>query len=365
MINAWTCRRARADKSQGNGKDGAGLSKKQKVGGGAKPCEFHKHEREERFGDYARGRVRDIEELVVLGKQLEACPYYSTRKAVQTAQVVCMPYTTLLHADTRASMGLRLRGNVVVFDEAHNLIEAVNHANSAEVSRPTLDIAVEAISKYLDRFQTILAGRNLYCVQLLSSVTVKLKAYLGKVEKERVEEAARGAAREQDQMQNKEDAGSGSASGANGATQAQAAAGPKLMSATDFIFSSKLDNVNLFKLRRHILETNLIGRVGGYGEAAARRAAAAASGAMDVETASTRSSTGPAGRSLPPSDTPVISPYTNALRNVLALLTCLTNAEEDGRIVITCEAQKSVSTLAMRLLHALRRDLRARFGSYC
>ena len=150
------------------------------------PCEFHKATKEERFGDYAMAKVRDIEELVGLGKQLDACPYYGTRKTIQNAQVVCMPYATLLSADTRESMGIRLKGNVVIFDEAHNLIEAVNHANSAEVSKKALDLASEAASAYLNRFQSVLAGRNLYYVQLLCSVVQKLPSLLGTLARQAV-----------------------------------------------------------------------------------------------------------------------------------------------------------------------------------
>jgi hypothetical protein len=36
------------------------------------------------------------------------------------------------------------------------------------------------------------------------------------------------------------------------------------------MFQSGLDNVNLFKLRRHMLETNLIARIGGFAESHAR-----------------------------------------------------------------------------------------------
>jgi chromosome transmission fidelity protein 1 len=40
----------------------------------------------------------------------------------------------VLHADTRAALGLSLAGAVVVFDEAHNLVDAVNSAHSACVT---------------------------------------------------------------------------------------------------------------------------------------------------------------------------------------------------------------------------------------
>ena len=63
--------------------------------------------------------------------RIGTCAYYGTRKAVAQAELICMPYTTLLHKQTRESMNIPLEDNIVLIDEAHNLIEAVNavHTN--------------------------------------------------------------------------------------------------------------------------------------------------------------------------------------------------------------------------------------------
>jgi chromosome transmission fidelity protein 1 len=45
-----------------------------------------------------------------------------------------MPYTALLQRSTRASLGVELRGNVVVIDEAHNVIEAITESHAALLS---------------------------------------------------------------------------------------------------------------------------------------------------------------------------------------------------------------------------------------
>ena len=58
-------------------------------------CKFHSRKLEEQFAQFSMGSVRDIEELVSLGKDLGACPYYATRKAVRLAQVVCLPYVIM------------------------------------------------------------------------------------------------------------------------------------------------------------------------------------------------------------------------------------------------------------------------------
>lgn len=36
----------------------------------------------------------------------------------------------LLHKNTRDSLGISLKGNIVIIDEAHNLIEAINNIYS-------------------------------------------------------------------------------------------------------------------------------------------------------------------------------------------------------------------------------------------
>lgn len=45
-----------------------------------------------------------------------------------------LPYQMLLHAATRQAAGIRLQGQVVVIDEAHNLIDTITGIHSAEVS---------------------------------------------------------------------------------------------------------------------------------------------------------------------------------------------------------------------------------------
>lgn len=51
-----------------------------------------------------------------------------------SSQLVVLPYQMLLHAATRQATGIRLQGQVVVIDEAHNLIDTITGIHSAEVS---------------------------------------------------------------------------------------------------------------------------------------------------------------------------------------------------------------------------------------
>lgn len=45
-----------------------------------------------------------------------------------------MPYAALLSRETREAMGVRLEGAVVVVDEAHNIVEAINSVHSKRVT---------------------------------------------------------------------------------------------------------------------------------------------------------------------------------------------------------------------------------------
>ena len=49
-------------------------------------------------------------------------------------QLVVLPYNTLLHAPTREAVGVKLRGNVVIIDEAHNLLDTISSVYSVEVT---------------------------------------------------------------------------------------------------------------------------------------------------------------------------------------------------------------------------------------
>lgn len=65
---------------------------------------------------------------------LQVCPYYGSRRAVPAVDVVLAPYSSVLLPEARDSLGIQLQGSVVVFDEAHNLLDAINGAHSTAVS---------------------------------------------------------------------------------------------------------------------------------------------------------------------------------------------------------------------------------------
>lgn len=74
--------------------------------------------------------VKDIEDLVTIGKKCKACPYYLSRDLATSADVVFMPYNYLLDAKILKSFKINLTGAVIILDEAHNVEKVCEDAAS-------------------------------------------------------------------------------------------------------------------------------------------------------------------------------------------------------------------------------------------
>lgn len=76
----------------------------------------------------------DIEDLVHIGRELGTCPYYGSRNVVPKADLIVLPYQSLLSKSSRESLGLSLKDNVVIIDEAHNLADSLISMYDAKVT---------------------------------------------------------------------------------------------------------------------------------------------------------------------------------------------------------------------------------------
>ena len=65
--------------------------------------------------------VLDIEDLNRVGHKEHACPYYLSRKLVEEADIIFVPYQYLIDKRKRNSLGILWEGSIIIFDEAHNL----------------------------------------------------------------------------------------------------------------------------------------------------------------------------------------------------------------------------------------------------
>ncbi|NXF35394.1 FANCJ protein, partial [Nyctibius bracteatus] len=87
----------------------------------------------------------DIEDLVSLGKKLRACAYFAARELMVGADIVFCPYNYLLDPQIRESMEIKLKGQVVILDEAHNIEDCARESVSYSVTESQLRAAREEL----------------------------------------------------------------------------------------------------------------------------------------------------------------------------------------------------------------------------
>ena len=129
------------------------------------------------FRDHALAKIRDIEDLANVGAKLLICPYYASRPAIGPSEIVTLPYPLLLQKSARDALGISLKGHVVVIDEAHNLINAIEGIYSSQITGTLLRRARESLMVYLQKFRSRLKGANrVYVTQVIRIVDSLLEA---------------------------------------------------------------------------------------------------------------------------------------------------------------------------------------------
>ncbi|CAM6122599.1 unnamed protein product [Calypogeia fissa] len=201
-----------------------------------------KQKLQKRFVEEAlQGDALDMEDLVDLGNKLGTCPYYGSRRMVPKSDLVVLPYQSLLHSATRESLGIDLKDSVVVIDEAHNLVDTVSNIYSCQVSESQLKQVNAQLSEYLEKFRKRLAATNRRYIEMLLGIIRSFIRFLANSSDTHANPVV--------------------IDGAN-----RASAKGKLMTINDFLFSLEIDNVNLFKIRKYIKESNIVHKVSSYGE---------------------------------------------------------------------------------------------------
>lgn len=130
------------------------------------------------FRDHALATIRDIEDMGALGKQIGICPYYASRSAIKSAEIVTLPYPLLLQKSAREALGLSLKGHVVIIDEAHNLMDAIAGIHGIEVNLKQLKRARAQLGIYLQKFRNKLKGKNRVYIAQVVRVIDSLILYL-------------------------------------------------------------------------------------------------------------------------------------------------------------------------------------------
>ncbi|MBA0663788.1 hypothetical protein Goklo_003877, partial [Gossypium klotzschianum] len=206
---------------------------------------LRKHKLQKQFRDeISHQGVLDIEDLVQLGRNIGTCPYYGSRSMITSADLVVLPYQSLLSKASRKALGLNLKDSIVIIDEAHNLADSLISMYDAKITLSQLENVHSHIEKYFGRFRGLLGpGNRRYIQTLLVLTRAFLRVLLNDKDGNRLNtcpDAEKGV------RENKTFDSS--------------------MAINDLLFSLNIDNINLIKLLQYIKESNIMHKVSGYGD---------------------------------------------------------------------------------------------------
>ncbi|XP_042049387.1 ATP-dependent DNA helicase DDX11-like [Salvia splendens] len=218
-------------------------SKMKKVGSGKRirgnksssGCPMLRRKKIEEFAnDVIQMEALDIEDLVHIGRDIGGCPYYGSRKMLPAADLVVLPYQSLLSKSSRESLGLNLKDSVIIIDEAHNLADTLISMYDARISWSQLKQLLSHLDGYFQRFCNVLGPGNRRYIQTLMIITRAFLRILSCDEKH-----------------------------VNGTDHPVPC---DTMTINEFLFALNIDNINLVKLLQYVKESNIIYKVCGYGD---------------------------------------------------------------------------------------------------
>nr|XP_023012289.1 ATP-dependent DNA helicase DDX11 isoform X1 [Leptinotarsa decemlineata] len=291
--------------------------KKQK--GSSCSCPFYKSTKIEELQEYALVEVQDVEDLVTSAKEMNACPYYASRKAAEDAEVVLIPYNTLLHKATREANGIKLKNNIVIIDEAHNLLEALAQMHNIDLNYNQVYHALHQMKSYKNKFSTRFSAKNLLMINQLIFVVNQLLQLLEK-------------------------------SCTNNSTD--------IFTVENFVLTAHIDNYNMFKLVKFSRDCRLAQKIRSYAikypveetsETPAKKGVkeflASIQKSKNIKTEAEEKIQAEDPKKI------VVPPASNPLLAILSFLESLTYSYEDGRILLKKNTDKLQCKLQFLLLN--------------
>ena len=161
------------------------------------------------------------------------------------AQLILLPYASLLHAGTRAALGVSLERSVVIVDEAHNLIDTINEAHSVTLTARQLSEVSAQLAQYAERYHARLKPANRQCINQLLHVVRALRHSLVPP------------------------AGSNSNNGSAASAETPAAL-EKMVRMNAFQCSLNIDHINLFRLMAFCEGSSIAKKLRGFADAQAQ-----------------------------------------------------------------------------------------------
>ncbi|KAF8073637.1 helicase C-terminal domain-containing protein [Lyophyllum atratum] len=236
------------------------------------------------FRDQILATPKDIEELASAGRRAHTCPYFGARRAIPQAELVTLPYNLLLQKSAREALGIDLTNQIVIIDEAHNLIPSLLSLSATRLPYTTLTTSFMQVCTYVSKFRNRLGPANLLHLKRLIVFLDALKKYVLEWKECRTGTPAKDS-------QGK-------------STQSEKA---EVMTAAELLerLGRKATGINLLEIEKYLRASKVARKIAGY---------------SDKEAAKNSDAARPRRGEIPP------------LHAVESFLVSLTGATEDGRV---------------------------------
>ena len=231
--------------------------------------------------EHMRASPKSQDELRQLGASIGACPFLASRELLREASVVFLPYSYLTDPKVRqatlsdiagweapsdneraaAALGhgdgvtnycqvdeseYDFSGDVVVFDEAHNVADSTRAAKSAALSEAHCQRMVTALQFYAEKFQDRLLAKNKAKIRGIVSFVSSLARFMAE-HRQKANLVAEGDGNENKKKRAREDGDS--------ETEQQQQCTYRF---SQFTFAAGVDNVNVFPLVDFLHSTHLL-----------------------------------------------------------------------------------------------------------
>lgn len=255
----------------------------------------------------------------------------------------------LFHEPTRQSLGIKLKGNIVIVDEAHNILEAINGMYSALLTGKQLMEALAQTQLYFERYETRLKEKNAAYVKKAIAAMEAIVQYL--------HSQLRPSAMEEPSTPTVHGSEASAASmtvksppqvsiGISGTAGKELRGGgveeQRLIRVNEFLFEANIADVNFFKLNQFIDRSGIVRKLHGF-VAAARERLVEMEAKTTVTTLQSESSSPPDDEDVDPLGENV-SKHRPSLGFVEAFFKALTNPASDGRVLVTLRGGESAHT---------------------
>ncbi|CAE6460949.1 unnamed protein product [Rhizoctonia solani] len=259
--------------------------------------------------DHILSAPKDIEDLETLGRHTATCPYYGTRRAIKQAELVTLPYNLLLQKRAREALGIDLTDQIVIVDEAHNLIDTILAVHTLPVSSTIIRVSKTQVDLYRSKFRNRLKTKHVVHLTRLSVLLTALQNF--------TEAWVNGSAGAENK---KPDASSGNKKPPQ----------EEMFGVAEFIrmLGAHAENINPLEIEKYLRESKIARKISGYSDKLADKAAAS--------DPSKRAANARRKGATPP------------LHAIESLLLALANPDEDGRIFLSRTGNPGAETAQLK-----------------